>query len=75
MKTSLSTPRFIKAKTAKALERSMLQNNLARKTWHQYQITHDGKDWYAWYYVDLSGSYNLEVKEVIQDDTTNNASR
>lgn len=42
----------------------MLQNNMARKSWHNYQIVFDGKEWFAWYYVDLSGSYNEEIKEL-----------
>lgn len=42
----------------------MLRNNLARKCWHDYQIEFDGKHWYAWYHVDLSGSYNKEIEEI-----------
>jgi hypothetical protein len=54
------TPRYLKAKTAKGLEREMLKNNIARKGWHQYQISHDGKEWFAWYYVDISQGKELE---------------
>ena len=32
----------------------MLQNNLKRKGWHRYEIVHDGKDWYAWFYINLA---------------------
>jgi hypothetical protein len=60
----MQIPRFVKAKTPKGLERAMLQNNMARKSWHNYQIVFDGKEWFAWYYVDLSGSYNEEIKEL-----------
>ena len=42
----------------------MLQNNLKRRAWHNYQIVFDGKAWYAWYYVDLSGSMNQEINEI-----------
>lgn len=68
---SLTTPRFLKASTAKALERAMLRNNLKRQSWHQYQIIFDGSSWYAWYYVDLSGTFNKEIEEV---ETQQNAS-
>ncbi len=68
MLNTLKTPRFIKAKTPKMLERLMLKNNLNRKSWHQYQIVFDGKDWYGWYYVDLSGVYNLEINELQKDE-------
>lgn len=42
----------------------MLQNNLKRKAWHNYQISFDGKAWFAWYHVDLSGVYNQEINEI-----------
>ena len=42
----------------------MLRNNLKRAAWHNYQIVFDGKDWFAWYHVDLSGSFNQEINEV-----------
>jgi hypothetical protein len=45
----------------------MLQNNLKRQAWHTYQIVYDGKAWFAWYQVDLSGAYNQEIKEVLTD--------
>lgn len=67
-KTSLTTPRFLKAQSAKGLERLMLRNNLKRKAWHQYQIVFDGKSWFAWYYADLSGTFNKEIEEVEGQD-------
>lgn len=67
-KTSLTTPRFLKAQSAKGLERLMLRNNLKRKAWHQYQIVFDGKSWLAWYYADLSGTFNKEIEEVEGQD-------
>ena len=42
----------------------MLENNLKRKAWHQYQISFAEGFWFAWYYVDLSGVYNKEVEEL-----------
>lgn len=49
----------------------MLQNNLKRNAWHKYEdkgLQPDGY-WYAWYYVDLSGSYNQEINEIQQTET------
>jgi hypothetical protein len=63
----MTTPRYLRANSAKGLERAMLQNNIKRNTWHQYQIVHDGKEWYAWFYVDFSGAYNTELSEVQKD--------
>lgn len=65
---SLKTPRFLKAVSPKGLEKAMLLNNIKRKSWHDYQIVFDGKAWFAWYYVDLSGSVNKDM-----DELTNNA--
>lgn len=45
----------------------MLQNNAQRKSYHQYQIVFDGKEWFAWYYVDYSGAYNTEITEVTKE--------
>jgi len=57
------TPFYIKAKSAKGLQDKMLQNNLRRKGWHQYQVLHDGKDWYAWFYVDVVNEIANEKPE------------
>jgi hypothetical protein len=54
----------LKAASPKQLERLMLKNNLQRKCWHRYQIIFDGKAWFAWFDVDLSGAYNQEINEI-----------
>lgn len=64
MPSSLQTPRFLKASNPKQLEREMLRNNLKRQRYHEYQIVFDGNAWFAWFYVDLSGSYNQEIQQV-----------
>lgn len=61
---SLTTPRFLMANTPKGLEQAMLKNNLKRQRYHEYQIVFDGRKWYAWYHVDLSGAFNQEIEEV-----------
>lgn len=70
MVDSLSTFRFLSASTPKGLERQMLKNNLARRAWHNYQIVFDGRKWYAWYQVDLSGAYNREIEEIKSAEPT-----
>lgn len=42
----------------------MLRNNLLRRQYHKYQITFDGKKWYAWYEADLNGQFNQEIEEI-----------
>ena len=68
MQTSATIPRFIKARTARALERLMLLNNAKRKAFHKYEIVFDGKEWFAWFYVDISNTYNTEAKEILGED-------
>jgi len=65
MKTSLSTPRFLRASTPRGLERAMLNNNIKRKSWHNYQIVFDGKNWFAWYHADLSEPTGQELEQVL----------
>lgn len=67
MASALTAPRFVKAKSPKGLERAMLQNNIKRARQHVYTIVWDGKDWFGWYYVELDGAYNTEIKEILSE--------
>lgn len=40
---------FLKAKTAEELQEMMLNNNISKRAYHQYQIVYSGSNWYAWY--------------------------
>ncbi|PJB54244.1 MAG: hypothetical protein CO099_02625 [Bdellovibrio sp. CG_4_9_14_3_um_filter_39_7] len=62
--TSATIKRYLKAKTERGLERQMLANNVNRSSYHNYQIVHDGKSWFAWYDCDLSGMANKDIVEV-----------
>lgn len=44
---------FLKAKSADELQEMMLQNNISKKAYHQYQIVYSGSNWYAWYETKL----------------------
>lgn len=70
--TSASIYRFLKSKTERGLEMKMLLNNRDRKCFHQYQIMHNGKEYVAWYIVDLSGMANKDMMELGEE--TNGAS-
>lgn len=65
MVTSNSTPRFLRSTSPKGLERAMLENNIKRRSWHNYTIIFDGKNWFAWYYVDLNLSTTKETEEIL----------
>jgi hypothetical protein len=59
------TPNFLKSKTEMGLKRLMLQNNIKRKAWHLYSIIWNGKEYVAWYYIDITDMSNMT--EVIDD--------
>lgn len=44
---------FLKSKTAEGLQNLMLENNLKRKCYHDYQIIFTGTNWYAWFEMPL----------------------
>ena len=48
---SKRAPQFIKAASPSGLVRLMLSNNIKLGMQFDYQIVHDGKSWFAWYYV------------------------
>lgn len=58
-------PRFLKAASPNGLVRLMLSNNVKSGVQFEYQIVHDGKAWFAWYYV------LLEAKEALSDALQN----
>lgn len=45
---------YLKAKSPDALRLLMLANNMRRGAYHEYRVTHDGKDWFAWYETESS---------------------
>jgi hypothetical protein len=54
-------PQFLKAASAPALVRLMLSNNLKNGMQFDYQIMHDGKSFYAWFFL------ILDAKEALAD--------
>lgn len=46
-------PLFVKAKKPEQLIAAMHQNNVRHGTQFKYQIVHDGKHFFAWYYKDV----------------------
>lgn len=57
--------RFLKAKTAEGLRVLMFENNLKTDAYHDYQIVHDGKDWYAWFEYDASAEQENIAKKAL----------
>ena len=49
--SAFNLPHFIKAESPRGLQLKMLENNLNLKAECQYfDISFDGKQWFAWYY-------------------------
>lgn len=47
---SLNIPHFVSAKTPAKLQELMLEVNVSLQMEKRFQIIHDGKKWFAWYY-------------------------
>jgi hypothetical protein len=58
---SRRVPSFLKATSPQGLVRLMLSNNVKLGMQFEYQIIHDGKSWYAWFYI------IQEPKEALSD--------
>jgi hypothetical protein len=59
-------PQFVSASNPKTLMRAMLSNNFKANAEYQYfDITFDGKRWFAWYYKDFS---DQELNDLIQQE-------
>lgn len=48
---SQRSPSFLKATSPQGLVRLMLSNNIKLGMQFEYQIVHDGKSWFAWFYI------------------------
>lgn len=48
---SSRAPNFLKAASPQGLVRLMLSNNVKLGFQFDYQIVHDGKAWFAWFYI------------------------
>lgn len=51
---------YLKAKTPESLKRLMLDNNVKRQHYFDYQIIHDGQNWFAWYEWDTDTLFSNE---------------
>ncbi len=43
-------PHFVKAMSPVKLQEKMIKVNTENNREHKWQITHDGRQWVAWYY-------------------------
>ena len=55
-------PHFVSAKTPKKLQEKMFVNNIEHQMEFLYDITHDGKQWVAWYYKPVNSSIEELVR-------------
>ena len=52
---------FLKAKSPEGLKLLMTKNNIEKKYYFDYDIIHDGSNWFAWYEWDID-SLTPEVR-------------
>ena len=62
-------PKYLKASSPKGLESLMLSNNIKLGMQFDYQIVHDGKSWFAWFY------FIQDKKEALSDALQSGGSR
>jgi hypothetical protein len=55
---------YLKAKSPENLKILMLKNSLKTQTYHDYLITHDGQNWYAWFEFDAEDSLKKEIQRL-----------
>ena len=63
------SPKALKSKTTKGLERAMMINNVKHQAFFQYQIIWDGKEWVAWYYMDAPKEANDIAMGLLNGDS------
>lgn len=59
---------YLKAKSPENLKMLMLKNSLKMQTYHDYVITHDGSNWYAWFEIDAESILEKEVKRLSDEE-------
>ncbi len=59
---------YLKAKSPENLKMLMLKNSLKMQTYHDYVITHDGSNWYAWFEIDAEFILEKEVKRLSDEE-------
>lgn len=42
----------------------MLRNSLKTSCYHDYYITHDGSNWFAWFEIDAEQSLEKEIQRL-----------
>lgn len=46
----------------------MLRNSLKTSCYHDYFITHDGSNWFAWFEVDVEQSLEKEIQRLANEE-------
>jgi hypothetical protein len=53
---------YLRAKTAESLKALMTKNNVEKQHYFDYQIVHDGVNWFAWFEWDIDSLFSLGDK-------------
>ena len=62
MTRATRVPLFLKARTKDLLIKEMLKNNVKNNVSFDYfDIQKDGKNWIAWFFVDLQSPFRKEI--------------
>jgi hypothetical protein len=63
MKKPSHIKHYLKSKTAEGLKVLMTNNNVKRMHYFDYDIIHDGSNWFAWYEWDIDGQLSGVMDE------------
>jgi hypothetical protein len=59
---------YLKAKSPESLKILMLRNSMKMGVYHDYVITHDGSNWFAWFEIDAESLLQKEVKRLSDEE-------
>jgi hypothetical protein len=65
---------YLKAKSPENLKILMLKNSIKMGMYHDYIITHDGSNWFAWFEIDAESMLEKEFKR-LSDEELNSRSK
>ena len=59
---------YLRAKSPENLKILMLKNSLKTQMYHDYVITHDGQNWYAWFEFDAEDGLKKEIQRLANEE-------
>ncbi len=55
---------YLKAKTPEGIKQLMMKNNVEKRYYFDYDLIHDGSNWFAWYEWDIDSLIPGVINEI-----------